>query len=240
MPPTDPEIAATAAAERVVVFRSGLTDVSRIEAALGTAGVAYRVEDMPMASQAMRERFRRLKDETGWPTLPMIFVDGEFVGGETELLRHAVLGNGGPATGPSATARWLGLGGLLPFFLPVAAIAAGDNDGWFLRWLVAYGAVILSFVGALQWGLALDSRTSRRAERFIVSVIPGLGAWLALLMPTRAGLALLLAGFLGIYAYERATLRDGGYPPWFRSLRTLLTAGACLALALGMALARPL
>jgi glutaredoxin-related protein len=229
----DPQLASVAASERVVVFHSGLTDTSRVEDALASRQIPHRLEPMPMGDSAMRERFRRLKEATGWSTLPVIFVDGEFVGGENELMSHPLIAGGPPGIAASP-ARWMGYAGLVPFALPVAGILAGANDAWFLDWLTGYGAVILSFVGALQWGLALDERRERRGERILVSVVPALVGWLALLMPDGAGIALLIAGFIGIYSYERFTLWPGGYPVWFRRLRTQLTAGACLLLGAGL------
>ena len=136
--------------------------------------------------------------------------------------------------GAASSARWMGYAGLVPFALPVLGIIAGHHDAWFLRALVAYGAVILSFVGALQWGLALDERRERRGERVLVSVAPALAGWLALLLPPGAGITLLIAGFVGIYAYERVTVWPGGYPVWFRRLRTQLTIGACTLLGAGL------
>jgi len=229
----DPQLESVAASERVVVFHSRLTDTSRVRQALESGHIPHRFEPMPMGDSAMRERFRRLKEGTGHATLPIVFVDGEFIGGENELMAHPLVA-GGPPGVAAAPARWMGYAGLVPFALPVAGILAGANDGWFLDWLSAYGAVILSFVGALQWGLALDERRERRGERILVSVVPALVGWLALLMPHGAGIALLIAGFVGIYSYERFTLWPGGYPVWFRRLRTQLTAGACLLLGAGL------
>ena len=229
----DPQLESVTASERVVVFHSGLTDTSRVRAALESRRIPHRFESMPMGNSAMRERFHRLKQATGWPTLPIVFVDGEFVGGENELMAHPLIADGPPGAATSP-ARWMGYAGLVPFALPVAGIVAGANDAWFLDWLTGYGAVILAFVGALQWGLALDERRERRGERILVSVVPALAGWLALLMPHGAGIALLIAGFIGIYSYERITLWPGGYPVWFRRLRTQLTVGACLLLGAGL------
>ena len=52
---------------------------------------------------------------------------------------------------------WLGYGGLLPF-VGLAALA-GFDPHHLLAWsdaLVGYGAVILSFIGALHWGVAMS------------------------------------------------------------------------------------
>ncbi|MFC7474774.1 DUF3429 domain-containing protein [Dankookia sp. GCM10030260] len=52
---------------------------------------------------------------------------------------------------------WLGLAGLLPFLgtALLAWTAPPDWRGVALHALAAYGAVILSFLGAVHWGLAL-------------------------------------------------------------------------------------
>ena len=62
-------------------------------------------------------------------------------------------------TAPVARPRivtWLGYGGLLPF-LALAVLTSVDHERA-VFWhgsLRAYGAVILSFVGALHWGFAM-------------------------------------------------------------------------------------
>jgi hypothetical protein len=56
---------------------------------------------------------------------------------------------------PRAVA-WLGYGGLVPFFvLAVAIFADRQRAPFWSDALFAYGAVILSFVGALHWGFAM-------------------------------------------------------------------------------------
>ena len=52
-----------------------------------------------------------------------------------------------------ATVAWLGYGGLLPFvFLATAIFIDPDHAPLWGDALTAYGAIILSFVGALHWG----------------------------------------------------------------------------------------
>ena len=52
-------------------------------------------------------------------------------------------------------ARLLGYGGLIPF-AALAALALGSSQSaaW-IHALIAYGAVILSFVGALHWAFGM-------------------------------------------------------------------------------------
>ena len=59
---------------------------------------------------------------------------------------------------PAGTARLLVGGGLLPFatLSGGSVVMDGAHAALFHYPLVAYGAVILSFVGALHWGIALS------------------------------------------------------------------------------------
>ncbi len=126
-------------------------------------------------------------------------------------------------------AYWMGYLGLLPFF----ATAAGIWWGWasLTGWLIAYGAVIFAFIGAIHWGLAMVA-TPSAPERFYASVVPALVAWVALLLPALIALPLLVTGFVAWRVWEHAT-PDTLMPRWFRRLRTVLTIGAVLSLSAG-------
>jgi len=154
-----------------------------------------------------------------------------------------------PATQPAAmpaTVAWLGYGGLIPFVLlaiaagvglggnaafPAAPLLAQDN-----RALLAYGAVILSFVGALHWGFAMTLRElpgrSRNAA-FLWSVVPALLAWVALVLPPAPAVALMILGFIAQYRRDVLLARVAALPAWYLPLRLRLTTIACLSLALG-------
>ena len=131
---------------------------------------------------------------------------------------------------------WLGYGGLLPF----AALA---GIGWWAPgtplWgtaLLAYGAVILSFVGALHWGFAMVLGGVTEAERtrcFVWSVVPSLLAWLALLLPAAGGAALLIAGFALHLLQDHRLASRAALPGWYLPLRWRLTITASVCLALG-------
>ena len=130
-------------------------------------------------------------------------------------------------------ARWLGYLGLIPFVAGAALALAGDpaTRDLAVRAVVAYGAVIASFVGAVHWGLALSTGGERASTLYLVSVLPSLAGWLALLFAPRTGLLLLIAVFVLVWAYERATLWPSLFPDWFPALRTHLTAVAVAVLA---------
>lgn len=135
---------------------------------------------------------------------------------------------------PRAVA-WLGYGGLLPF-LAAALLVVIDpaHAGLWRNALIAYGAVILSFVGALHWGFAMTlAGLSDQAKQrcFVWSVVPALVAWPALLLPSTWGGALLIAGFVAHYGQDVRLSRRAALPQWYLPLRLRLTtvASACLA-----------
>ena len=132
-------------------------------------------------------------------------------------------------------ARWLGFAGLLPFLATAAAaiLADGALQAFAARALPAYGAVILSFLGGIRWGLAMAAaEPGRLPVRLAVSVVPSLAGWVALLLPGAAGLALLAAGFAAMLALD---LRDASAPAWYVKLRLPLSLGAIAALLVGLA-----
>lgn len=138
------------------------------------------------------------------------------------------------ATRPPAI-HWLGYGGLIPFLgtALLCWLAPGQRSLW-LQMLLGYGAVILSFVGALHWGVAMvhpDAAGQPMNGMYAWSVMPSLLGWVALLAHPVVGAGLLIAGFLVHY---RQDLRLSGLlalPAWYLPLRLQLTGVACLCLA---------
>lgn len=133
------------------------------------------------------------------------------------------------------TAAWLGYGGLLPFVILAAATLVDGRHA--LLWsdsLFAYGAVILSFVGAVHWGFAMtlsELSASQRSQCFVWSVIPALLAWAALLLAPMGASALLVVGFLAHYWQDRRLASNAKLSAWYLPLRLRLTSIACLCLA---------
>jgi len=135
---------------------------------------------------------------------------------------------------PGASA--LGYGGLVPFAAAVLGVVLLDGEPRALasRALLAYGAVILSFLGAVHWGLVLAKPSSDSGRRLLVGVLPSLAGWIALLLPARLGLALLIVAFGAFWLYEHRVLGERFLPAPYLGLRRSLTLGACSLLALGL------
>lgn len=127
--------------------------------------------------------------------------------------------------------RLLGYAGLIPFVyysaatwlaLPLAA------DPHFI--LSAYAAVILSFMGAIHWGVAMSRAGNGNALQLALSVIPALAGWSALLLQTLHGYSLLILCFVALcIADKRATDRKL-LPGWYLPMRIRLTTVVVLSL----------
>lgn len=139
-----------------------------------------------------------------------------------------------PSLPPGASA--LGYGGLVPFVAAVLGIALLDGEprAMAARALLAYGAVILSFLGAVHWGLLLARSLPDVPIRLFAGVVPSLAGWIALLLPERHGLALLVVAFGAFWLYEHRVLGTRLLPEPYLGLRRNLTLGVCSLLTLGL------
>ena len=143
---------------------------------------------------------------------------------------------GGTQQGPAHLATAVGVAGLIPFAAGAALALLSDDVAAARAALLAYGAVILSFLGAVHWGLALASgqaETGQAMLRLATSVLPSLLGWAALLLPQAPGFALATAAFALLLAAETLGPLRAGLPGWYLRLRIGLTLGAIVALAIG-------
>jgi len=161
------------------------------------------------------------------------------------------------------TAVILGVAGLIPFVAgAIATLSASDEMRalFFVQLLIAYGAVILAFLGGVHWGFvlegpalespALESRTPeslavttrRDTARLVGGVLPSLVGWAALIVSLlgspAAALAILIAGFVAFTVTEaelrRRTLVPAGYMwlRWGLSVVVVLVLATVLTLRL--------
>ena len=134
---------------------------------------------------------------------------------------------------PSA-ALLLGLAGLIPFAAGAASQGVAlplltPEPG--LKLIIAYGAIILSFLGGIRWGTAIGPYDSRRQGlEFTASVLGSLAGLAAIFIPPVPALTLLISGFLMQGLWDVTSVEAGRLPSWFGKLRMLLTAGAVISL----------
>lgn len=131
----------------------------------------------------------------------------------------------------------LGFGGLIPFVAATFALvllpdaAARELAG---RILVGYGAVILSFLGGVHWGLVLRDRAENAARRLAIAVLPSLAGFATLLLPFEQAVAVQVACFGGFWLYEHRVLGVAVLPAGYLALRRWLTLIVCASLALAL------
>ena len=131
------------------------------------------------------------------------------------------------------TTAWaLALAGLIPFVgcAVMVALKGQDADAW-LGALIAYGAVILSFLGGTRWGAVL-AKGSPDPVTLVLSNLPALVAWAALApleMPGSLRLGLLAAGLALMWLWDRRRP-----PGWYPALRATASVGAILSLGLAV------
>lgn len=141
----------------------------------------------------------------------------------------------------SPTAEIAGYAGVVPFVACLAGVAL--FPGYAERELsqrcaLAYGAVILAFVGAVHWGLALAGRLAWTPARVAGSILPSVAGAAATLLGGTRGLALLAVSFGVFWLYEHQRL-GSELPPDYVAMRRNLTLAVCALLAVTMFLSEP-
>jgi hypothetical protein len=133
---------------------------------------------------------------------------------------------------PTLTARAIGYAGLIPFIgLSAMSVLWHDiHHSAILFSLLAYGATIISFLGAIHWGLAMREGQPDR-NTIIWGVIPSLAAWGSLVVDTYWGLAIQVITLWVCFLVDYKRYPQFGVSEWL-SMRLQLTviAGVCLVL----------
>ena len=136
------------------------------------------------------------------------------------------------------TAERLGYVGLLPFVLGALLVwLFGENHldehAFVMLALSSYAAIIISFLGGIYWGLAFR-QAELTTRPFVWGVVPGLTAWVAMVMPAYAGLVLHGAMLIVCYLVDRRLYPPLGAQAWL-TLRFRLSAVASLSCFLAAA-----
>lgn len=213
---------------RVLVICSPITDLGPLQSGLDRLGAEARVMRLGMADQANRELFHQLERATGLHTLPQVFIDGEFAGGIEQAAARLPAPRVRDVDAESALraiGSVLGYAGMIPFAAAVLVIWGSDVGPWqrfALQGMVSYAAVILTFFGAVHWGIALLGRWDSSYWLLMGGMLPALLAWIALMLPWRLAVLVLLLAFSALYAYERLALW-AHLPGWYLHLRSRLT-----------------
>ena len=99
-----------------------------------------------------------------------------------------------------------------------------------------YVGVIFSFLGGIQWGMAVQADATNTPDagvmRLIIGVIPALITLCALVIPTLYGSTLLILGLWLLLGFEWRYRKSLALPIWYMPLRinlTILLSGSLTA-----------
>ncbi len=140
-----------------------------------------------------------------------------------------------PSTTPTPTAVRLGYLALVPFVAGAALpwLVDGPNRAVVAEVLSAYAAVVISFIGAIHWGLGIG-RFDPAPRLFVWGIVPSLVAWVAVLATPRYGLPIEAAMLVVCYAVDHREYWRLGVGAW-RPFRLRLTVGATAGCVAGAA-----
>lgn len=135
---------------------------------------------------------------------------------------------------PPAALWTIALLALAPFPIAAAAYGFGGPDvarpG--LTIAMTWSAVVLAFLGGVRWGLETGLAVPRW-HRLAISVISPLAAWTLLLARHRIPDSWILGGYIAAFLLQWLFDHQApDVPARYPRLSTVLTAGACISLAI--------
>ena len=131
----------------------------------------------------------------------------------------------------------LGYSGVLPMLACLGGIWLWPHLTDQLTYVAAiYVGVIFSFLGGIQWGMAVQADATNTPDagvmRLIIGVIPALITLCALVIPTLYGSTLLILGLWLLLGFEWRYRKSLALPIWYMPLRinlTILLSGSLTA-----------
>ncbi|XP_057374954.1 transmembrane protein 69-like [Daphnia carinata] len=134
-------------------------------------------------------------------------------------------------TGPKA-ALFYGIWGVLPFVaFPIYMGITGKNIPQLIYANLTYGGGIVSFLGAVRWGLAIPNSKEKTLKPSFHTlgwaVTPVSVAWLALLTSSYNGSLMIIGTFLACIFQDAYSAE---YPAWYKSFRIIFSSFAVLSL----------
>jgi len=152
---------------------------------------------------------------------------------------------------------WFGMGGLTPYVVTSVStlylawdinyaaetgmgfLVSKETADYLLHILeptqIGLGAIILSFLGAVHWGLEMAKYGgSHPYRRYTIGILAPALAWPTVLLPLDYALLTQFVGFVGMYFADSQATTWGWAPRWYTTYRFILTfvVGACIIMTL--------
>jgi hypothetical protein len=126
---------------------------------------------------------------------------------------------------PNKMAKTLGWLGGIPFIL--AAVFSFSTDPALImvsaELASRYGLAIIIFLGAVHWGIAMDSNMNGMSLRYVWSVMPALVATLILFLEPLPSLSLVIGLLIICWLMDMLFHLNTAMPEWYIRLRHGLT-----------------
>ncbi len=135
---------------------------------------------------------------------------------------------------------WLiSLIGLVPIVIFTIAITFSGMQSGVVPVLIdafkTYAAILLSFLGGIRWGVALNKDSQKNIERSILAAtIAPLIGWVAIFVAEPLCFAILIVGYAGQGAWDNISAHRGLMPLWFARIRMIMTTLVVISLAVTM------
>jgi hypothetical protein len=104
--------------------------------------------------------------------------------------------------------------------------------------MVTFCAVLISYLGGIEGGLALREEIGNERSRAIslgLSILPAIAAWSVYWLPSpQWQLGASIAIFVAVWVADLWLARQGLIPAWFVDLRTAATATVCVILGFAL------
>lgn len=130
-------------------------------------------------------------------------------------------------------AKALTLLGAIPFVAAVLAQIAGMAHYHTAYLSLTYGAIIISFLSGIHWGLYITHAKAKRINLLVSSNILALLAWLSLLLLVPVTQYLIqITCFMSLLLIDRQLAADGAIEAWFYQLRLQISSLVIICLLL--------
>ena len=120
--------------------------------------------------------------------------------------------------------------GLLPFFFGLIDLLLNKGNLFFIINLPKYyGSIILTFLGAVYWGIILNDNHKNlipeRIKIYIIcwSILPSLWSLLILIFNSSITIVILAACYIVVQFVDEFIIKYFKFPNWYLFLRRLLT-----------------
>ena len=129
----------------------------------------------------------------------------------------------------SSVGRLLGYSGLVPFVVlaTLSFILPSAQRPAVVYSLLAYGVTIVSFLGAIHWGLTMIEDIPSK-QQLVWGVVPSLLAWISLMIQVEFGLLLVATVLLLCLAIDYKIYPHFGLKHWLR-MRLILSIVAIVS-----------